>query len=663
MWGFNILYTLVFFYATIIKVFLLTRVMQGYQPEKGEGQGMKQAPSSLADTGGATSTGDAKRGLIGLNNLTYRLEPDMSVAVNCTDKNHFFQQQKYSSRQRAVCVINSGADYVDPRRSFLCFTIELPEKPTGSGTYGVTTLGAKKWAEHITFGHPMSARSDGRQFVRERSENEFTEGSAINLIDRITISTRSGDELSRIERLNLLQYIINPWTRDDHWRHTVGAGMGMGRKFSPYEEDTNKLYRLREMRVAIPLYCLSGLFNYDKLLPAMLMSGLRVEIQWADAGSAFVRNPFQERRIAINERYVKEYYTDAGKQNDAVITSSACVHNMTPAADSRAPFVVKIGDKDVEYPLKSDEVNTILDIGDYTVKDIYFQMKSVQLTDSIQRVLNEISAVNGLEIVYSDFNNSQIVQTSAEGSMYMECRHAASRALRALLIPRAQILQTAQFADAFLPTQLLFRSWHFRLGALYFPHQPIKADTCFQNATQTYLYSLDAFGKIAGVSRSGCNFNEYQSEWEKFCVAGIGAATPVMQGAILADDVPNGALNRRLEFVPVPPNDRFFPLDNNHPSIIDATGNEDADQVNKNRTIQADKFQCNAPIAVSLERSSLFNLSGIPINNSRVLSFHGDFAASNDEIANVTYGVLTFDMYLQYVRLARVFLNNVEVEQ
>ena len=120
MWGFNILYILVFFLCYYNKSNLFTRVMQGYQPEKGEGQGMKQAPSSLADTGGATSTGDAKRGLIGLNNLTYRLEPDMSVAVNCTDKNHFFQQQKYNSRQRAVCVVNSGADCVDPRRSFQC---------------------------------------------------------------------------------------------------------------------------------------------------------------------------------------------------------------------------------------------------------------------------------------------------------------------------------------------------------------------------------------------------------------------------------------------------------------------------------------------------------------------------------------------------------------
>ena len=76
-----------------------------------------------------------------------------------------------------------------------------------------------------------------------------------------------------------------------------------------------------------------------------------------------------------------------------------------------------------------------------------------------------------------------------------------------------------------------------------------------------------------------------------------------------------------------------------------------------------DNFLTNAPIGVSLERSSLFNLSGIPINNSRVMSFHGTFDTRATEPKAPGYGMLTFDVFLQYVRLARVFLNNVEVEQ
>ena len=55
-----------------------------------------------------------------------------------------------------------------------------------------------------------------------------------------------------------------------------------------------------------------------------------------------------------------------------------------------------------------------------------------------------------------------------------------------------------------------------------------------------------------------------------------------------------------------------------------------------------------------LERSSMFELAGVPINNSRVLALHMEMDLALDR---------TVDVYLKYVKLARVFLNNVEVEQ
>ena len=64
-------------------------------------------------------------------------------------------------------------------------------------------------------------------------------------------------------------------------------------------------------------------------------------------------------------------------------------------------------------------------------------------------------------------------------------------------------------------------------------------------------------------------------------------------------------------------------------------------------------------IAVSLERSSLFNLSGIPINNSRVLALRGTYSS----VATAYCKSHTLNIYLKYVKLARIFLNNVEVEQ
>ena len=65
----------------------------------------------------------------------------------------------------------------------------------------------------------------------------------------------------------------------------------------------------------------------------------------------------------------------------------------------------------------------------------------------------------------------------------------------------------------------------------------------------------------------------------------------------------------------------------------------------------------NACLAVTLERSDLFNLSGVPINNSRVLAIRADYTTAGAAMEK------TVTSFLKYVRLARVFLNNVEVEQ
>jgi len=264
-------------------------------------------------------------------------------------------------------------------------------------------------------------------------------------------------------------------------------------------------------------------------------------------------------------------------------------------------------------------------IKSYTVEDIYFQMKSVQLTDSIQRILNEHSAVNGLEIVYSDFANTQVVTDASTGTVFAEVRHAASRALRAFMISRFQDTVDTQTCDSFASSYHKFNSWHWRLGALYFPHQPIKSTDAYFNNTQTYLYSADACGKVAGGSRCSIGYNDWLTYHEKAIAIGV----------------PFGA------FVPlVNPNDA---------TDIGST------------LIRADNFTGKQMHAVSLERSTLFNLSGIPINNSRVLSFHGTF--DSDTAPSVAGSktkdkrAMVHDIYLQYVRLARVFLNNVEVEQ
>ena len=93
-------------------------------------------------------------------------------------------------------------------------------------------------------------------------------------------------------------------------------------------------------------------------------------------------------------------------------------------------------------------------------------------------------------------------------------------------------------------------------------------------------------------------------------------------------------------------------------------------------------------IGVNLERTTLFNLAGVPVNNSRVLALRGllhpasheptgyrgpDGSGAttnwyvgfnkNDGYVSDSVQSRSFTIYLKYVKLCRIFLNNVEVEQ
>lgn len=59
-------------------------------------------------------------------------------------------------------------------------------------------------------------------------------------------------------------------------------------------------------------------------------------------------------------------------------------------------------------------------------------------------------------------------------------------------------------------------------------------------------------------------------------------------------------------------------------------------------------------VAVTLERSSILSLSGLPVNNSRTLQLELDYDTSQSRDQ---------DVFLNYLQLARVFPNNVLVKE
>jgi hypothetical protein len=482
--------------------------------------------------------GQKKDGLIAVNDLNYVLPPDLSVSVNRTHTNHYFQSAQYSNQQRAICILNSGAHYGDMRLSSLEFGVQLTAPTVGT----VRTV-------HGWFGQ---------------------NGSAMNLIESITISSRSGDEISRIDQCDLLKYVTTGFRNTSAWMDTVGKSMGTNAVVLASTHNRNTSY------FSIPLYCLSDIFAYGRILPPGLLSGLRISITWTSPQKAFV----------INTR----------------LTADGTL--ATPTADDRIPS--------------------------YTITNPFVSMYAVQLTDGVQRALNELSATNGLEIVYCDWEATEAgYTTSTNTHVQLEVRKAASRALKAFAVTRNTTNTLLATEDSYATLGWDYRKWQWQLGSLYFPQQPVLAGTenigvDAQTANilpESYKHALIAFGGYKNGGKTCATpyrdtANHLESNFaNKTTVFPIASATPWEQVAVVNTGTP-GSLNGQWGTYA-------------HGMSV---------------------------IGCLLERSDLFNLSGVPINNSRVLSFRAQYNSPSTQVRTLT-------VFLKYVRLARVFLNNVEVEQ
>jgi hypothetical protein len=462
-----------------------------------------------------TSDADSsRRGLVSLNRLDYTLQPDLSVAVNRSHKKHFFQATNYSPGQRAICILNSGAEYVDPQNSYLQFYVEITS------------------AKQVHMGV----------------------GSAVNLIRRIVVTSRSGDEIERLERINLLSPLIERYEKSTPWLNTIGGVSGFTNSEFPGiaasltsennrygfggDADANDWKSPSDAYMNIkggtnipralvngtgnyfqlPLSAISGLFrSTDRLLPSMLCSGLRFEIEWESGNIAFMNSDGSTTAITYK----------------------------------------------VHYP------EILLD--QYT------------LTDSIQRVLNEEAAMRGLEVVFTTFfNTTQTV--GAANELNMEVRKAVSRALCLIAKSTTNEGTDDMKKDSMASLPWDCKEWQVRIGSLYFPQQPVKTMVGAANAAdgcvyESYYQTLHGFGKLKTPS--------------------------------------------------APPSVSLYDF---------------------KKTLGC--------VCVDLERSNVQKLTGIPINNSRVAELHQTFTTITGD-----HGARVVQAWLGYVRLLRVFLQNVEIEE
>lgn len=272
-----------------------------------------------------------------------------------------------------------------------------------------------------------------------------------------------------------------------------------------------------------------------------------------------------------------------------------------------------------------------------------FSLCSVQLSDAIQRTLNEYSAVNGLEIVYTDYDltTSPVQASVTQQSIYTEVRKSASRALQAFA--RITPTYTGAHADMLIRTsdsnaatiqyeediRCGAKGWidyQWQLGSLYFPQQKVQARSAYDMGPLAYAYTLEAFDRFSGVVSCMLKLTEGTQDKTSKAKTALVCNQKNVNWCMVPGAAPPDLLSQ----------ERLYIL--GKPGSFQGGGEV---------------------IAVSLERSSLFNLSGIPINNSRVLALRGNYSAYPTNYCKQH----TLNIYLKYVKLARIFLNNVEVEQ
>ena len=206
--------------------------------------------STVSDDSGMPSKATPQEGEDMLvNNLVYRQPVDLSLAKSRTHTKQFFQRSDYTSApgKTAICDWNTGASYIHCANSFLVFDLEV--RTTSATTH---------------------------QFY-------FGTGSAMNIINRLNIRTKSGSEIDRVDYVPLWSRVDVEYNCDKDYKESVMSMAGYGSQQLFLSEQPGE----RVFRMAIPLERLAPCFRPLKgqLMPPQLASGLHVEMVFEDVNN------------------------------------------------------------------------------------------------------------------------------------------------------------------------------------------------------------------------------------------------------------------------------------------------------------------------------------------------------------------------------------------
>ena len=340
-----------------------------------------------------------------VNSLVYRCPDALSLAVSRTYTREYFMKNNYGPLDTARIDVSSGSSYADPENSYLTFRVKLTTSDLVNGDTA-----------------------------------NFGTNSAMALISDVLIRSKSGTELSRVQNANQWSRITTLYTESEKFLSTKGLTEGWAPTISPTTTDVVVSSDIW-WRFTIPLKRLSPFFSPvgKTLIPSSILSGLSMELTWAD------------HRTALKD-----------------------------CDTSEAPSTIT----------------------GYEIKDINLVFDSITLTDDTQKTLNLEASKQGLDYTSDSVYVSINDQASLSTTLSAQVRKAVSQAKGAftVVVSSADKYNLKKDSFASMPWDTLVGQ--YRLGSLYIPQQPLSDPTRDGVETYTQLQSYFDVNKHSHMENS-----------------------------------------------------------------------------------------------------------------------------------------------------------------
>jgi len=180
--------------------------------------------------------------LLDANQLVYSLPMVNSLVQRRNLQTYNFSSSSYdSSSGQMSCTLQPGEGFINFQNSYMTFDIKCSANQ--SETWG------------------------------------FGSGSGLNIMETVTVNTRTGTQLSRSDKHNVLQIQEHKIHKSPNWFASVGQLMGYGAVGRAKDQD---------FQVIIPLNHISPVFSSPMLCPDAICSGMQIIISLERVSNAIV---------------------------------------------------------------------------------------------------------------------------------------------------------------------------------------------------------------------------------------------------------------------------------------------------------------------------------------------------------------------------------------